>query len=178
MRVLARTAAACLLCCAFWMSAGWAADSGARAQVMGLDEQIQDIKSDVLAIAAELSLLEEKLLYPSGTQVALFVSLAGDEKFRLDAVSIRLDGDEVAHYLYTFKELEALHKGAVQRIYTGNIRTGEHTLEVTVSGKSANGADYSNTIAGSINKDIGPRLVEIRLAGSGVSQPAIEIREW
>src|ERR1041385_8825016 len=49
-------------------------------QMRDLDEQVQQTKSDVLSIAAELNQLEEKLLYPSGTQVAIFVALAkGDE---------------------------------------------------------------------------------------------------
>ena len=80
----------------------------------GLDEQVQEIKSDVLAIAAELNQLEERLLFPSNTQVAVFVSLADGETFRLDSVQIQLDGKPVAHHIYTFKELEALQKGGVQ----------------------------------------------------------------
>src|SRR5689334_18815792 len=103
-----------------------------REQIKGLDEQVQEIKTDVLAIAAQLNQLEEKLLYPTDTQIAIFVSVVKGEKFRLDAVDIELDGKSVAHHLYTFKELEALQKGGVQRIYVGNVRTGEHPLHVTV----------------------------------------------
>src|SRR4030095_341593 len=80
-------------------------------QIKGLDEQVQDIKKDVLTISSELTLLEEKLLYPSNTQVALFVSLTGSSKTRLDSVRIKLDGKDAAHHIYTFKELEALQKG-------------------------------------------------------------------
>ena len=90
----------------------------------GLDEQVQEIKSDVLSIAAELSQLEEKLLYPSGTQVAIFVALAKGDSLRLDAVRLQIDGQLVAHYIYSAKELEALRKGGVQRIYVGNVRLG------------------------------------------------------
>ena len=75
-----------------------------REQIKGLDEQVQEIKSDVLGIAAELNQLEEKLLYPSNTQVAIFVSLASGETFRLDSVEIQLDDKPVAHHLYTFKD--------------------------------------------------------------------------
>ena len=57
-------------------------------QMRGLDEQIQEIKSDVLSISAELSRLEEKLLYPSGTEVAIFVLLAKGDPMRLDAVRL------------------------------------------------------------------------------------------
>src|SRR3989337_2351167 len=86
-----------------------------KEQIKGLDEQIQEIKTDVLGIAAELNRLEEKLLYPSDTQGAVFVSLASGEKVRLDSVEIQLGGKPVAHHLYTYKELKALQKGGVQR---------------------------------------------------------------
>ena len=138
-----------------------------KEQIKGLDEQVQEIKSDVLGIAAELNQLEEKLLYPSNTQVALFVSLASGETFRLDSVEIQMDGQPVARHLYTFKELEALQKGGVQRLYTGNVRSGAHELRVSVIGK-AGGADFQKSERFTVNKDVGPRVVEISLATQGI----------
>jgi hypothetical protein len=135
-----------------------------REQIKGLDEQVQEIKSDVLGIAADLNQLEEKLLYPSNTQVAVFVSLASGETFRLDSVEIQLDGEPVAHHLYTFKELEALQKGGVQRIYTGNVRSGGHDLQVSVIGKTGGGFDFQKSERFKVNKDVGPEIVEISLA--------------
>ena len=140
-----------------------------KEQIKGLDEQVQEIKSDVLGIAAELNQLEEKLLYPSNTQVAVFVSLVSGETFRLDSVEIQLDGKPVAHHIYTFKELEALQKGGVQRIYTGNIRTGEHDLQVSVIGKPSGGADFRNTNNFKVNKDVGPEIVEISLTAQNIT---------
>jgi hypothetical protein len=143
------------------------AEGVSREQIKGLDEQIQDIKSDVLAISTDLVQLEEKLLYPSNTQVSLFVSLAQGEKFRLDAMEIKIDGKDAAHHLYTFKELEALQKGGVQRIYSGNLRSGEHTLDVTLIGKTAGNSDFRHSASYKFTNDVAPRLVEIRLAGAG-----------
>jgi hypothetical protein len=140
-----------------------------REQIKGLDEQVQEIKTDVLSIAAELNQLEERLLYPSNTQVAVFVSMAGGETFRLDSVEIQLGGKPVAHHIYTFKELEALQKGGVQRIYTGNVRTGEHDLQVSMTGKSAAGSDFRKTEGFKIHKDVGPMIVEISLADQRVN---------
>src|SRR5215831_15675821 len=97
--------------------------SSDQREMRGLDEQIQDIKSDSLRMAAELSQLEEKLLYPSGTQVAIFVELSKGDTMRLDAVRLQIDGQLVAHYIYSAKELQALRKGGVQRIYVGNVAT-------------------------------------------------------
>ena len=140
-----------------------------REQIKGLDEQVQEIKTDVLAISTELNQLEEKLLYPSNTQVALFIALADGETFRLDSVEIELDGRQVAHHIYTFKELEALQKGGVQDIYTGNIRAGDHDLQVSVQGKSKGGNDFQKTERYQVNKDVGPKIVEISLASQNIS---------
>jgi len=140
-----------------------------KEQIKGLDEQVQEIKGDVLGIAAELNQLEEKLLYPSNTQAAVFVSLVSGETFRLDSVEIQLDGKPVARHLYSFKELEALQKGAVQRMYTGNIRSGAHDLQVLLIGKTAEGSDLRRTERFKLNKDAGPKIVELSLAAQRIT---------
>lgn len=145
------------------------AEDVSKEQMKGLDEQVQEIKGDVLGISAELNRLEEKLLYPSTTQVAVFVSLAKGETFRLDSVEIQLDGASVAHHLYSFKELEALQKGGMQRIYTGNVRSGEHVLQIFVAGKAGGGADVQKSERFKINKDVGPKIVEISLAAQSIT---------
>lgn len=139
-----------------------------REQIKGLDEQVQEIKTDVLKIAAELNRLEENLLFPSNTQVSLFVSLAKGETFRLDALEIQIDGQQVAHHIYTFKELEALQKGGVQRIYTGNLRTGAHDLQVTVIGKTPLDGNFRETRGNRMEKGVGPKIVEISLANQTI----------
>jgi hypothetical protein len=144
-----------------------------KEQIKGLDEQIQEIKTDVLGIATELNRLEEKLLYPSDTQVAVFVSLANGEKVRLDSVEIQLGGKPVAHHLYTYKELEALQKGGVQRIYTGNIMTGQHALQVTLLGQTAGGTDFKKTESFNVTKGVGPKIVEFTLASQNIT-----LKDW
>lgn len=148
-----------------------------KEQVKGLDEQVQDIKKDVLAISSELLQLEEKLLYPSNTQFSLFVSLAGSGKLRVDAVQLRLDGKDAAHHVYTFKELEALQGGGVQRIHTGNIRTGEHSLEVAVIGKTGSDAEFRQVATYRFKKSVEPKLLEIVVDRSESSGKAIQFKE-
>jgi len=146
-------------------------------QMRGLDEQIQEIKSDVLSISAELRGLEEKLLYPSGTQVAVFVSLTKGETMRLDAVRLQIDGQLVAHYIYSAKELEALRKGGVQRLYVGNVATGDHQLEVTIDAKLESGEDFSRTEHFGFRKEVKPKMVGLTLAGPASGTP-IALGEW
>lgn len=138
-------------------------------QIKGLDEQVQEIKSEVLSIAADLNQLEERLLYPSHTQISVFVSLAEEEEFRLDSVEIQLDGVVVAQHLYTYKELEALRMGGVQRIYTGNIRTGGHDIQVFMNGKSAGGEDIQRLKSFPMQKDVNPGIVEVILAHGSIT---------
>ncbi len=143
-----------------------------KEQIKGLDEQVQDIKKDVLGISTELNLLEEKLLFPSSTQISIFFSLEGNTSFQPDAIKVDLDSKNVAHHIYTFKEVSALQKHGVQHIYTGNIRTGEHSLQVSVIGKDG-GSKKTDIASHSITKGVGPQFVEIRLTGAGV-----KFRNW
>ena len=144
----------------------------------GLDEEVQAIKSDVLSISEELRRLEEKLLYPSGTQVAVFVALAKGDPMRLDAVRLQIDGQLVAHYIYSAKELEALHKGGVQRLYVGNVATGDHQLEVLVDGKLEGGADFNRTEHFTFRKEVKPKLLALTVAGQSSAGAPIALGEW
>jgi len=146
-------------------------------QMRDLDDQVQQTKSDVLSIAAELNQLEEKLLYPSGTQVAIFVALGKGDELRLDAVRLQIDGQLVAHYIYSAKELEALRKGGVQRIYVGNVTTGDHQLNVLVDGKLKSGADFNRTEHFTFHKEVKPKLVELTVAGPDSGSTPITLGE-
>jgi len=152
--------------------------SSDQREMRGLDEQIQEIKSDSLRMSAELSQLEEKLLYPSGTQVAIFVELAKSDTMRLDAVRLQIDGQLVAHYIYSAKELQALRKGGVQRIYVGNVATGDHKLDVFVDGKLEGGADFSRTGQFTFRKEVKPKLVGLTLAGPRSGNTSITLGDW
>lgn len=176
---MARSPLFAFLTVLLWALPGAAhAQDVSREEMQSLDEQVQEIKSDVLGIAAELGQLEEKLLYPSNTQLAVFVSLAEGETFRLDAVRIEIDGELVAHYIYSFKELEALQGGGVQRVYTGNIPTGDHDIAVAVSGKLPSGKDYSQTETFSFRKGIEPKLLGVTVAAAEFGSSGIQLGDW
>lgn len=138
-----------------------------KEQIKGLDEQVQDIKKDVLAISAELNQLEEKLIYPSDTQLAFFVSVDKGSEFQPDAIKIRLNDKDIAHYIYSYKEVEAMHRGGVQRVFVGNVRSGEHKLVVDVIGKDG-GSRTRDNASHSLTKRVGPQIVEIKLSASGI----------
>jgi len=145
-------------------------------ELRSLDEQVQEIKSDVLGIAAELNNLEERLLYPSNTEVAVFIAMEDGQKFRLDAVKVEIDGELASHHIYSFKELDALQRGGVQRIYTGNIATGGHSVSIHMLGKRENGADFEASQSTSFNKGIEPKVLGVTLAST--NSDGIQIGEW
>lgn len=148
-----------------------------REELKSLDEQVQEIKSDVLSIASELNNLEERLLYPSNTQVAVFVAMEGNEKFRLDSVQLDIDGDLASHHIYSYKELEALQKGGVQRIFTGNVPTGGHALSVRMSGKLPNGEDFELVDSYDFDKGVEPLALAVTLAAPAGSD-GIQFGAW
>jgi hypothetical protein len=147
-------------------------------ELRSLDGQVQEIKSDVLSIASELGNLEERLLYPSNTQVALFVAMDHGDDFRLDAVKVEIDGQLATHHIYSYKELEALQKGGVQRIYTGNFPTGEHKLNVTVMGKLKSGKDLSESDSFVFAKGVEPKAIGITLGKPEFGSSGIQVGDW
>ena len=165
-----------LVFCGLWTTSS--AEELSGKEMKSLDGQVQEIKSDVLSIASELSNLEERLLFPSNTQVSIFVSMADGEDFRLDAVEIEINGELATHHIYSYQELEALQKGGVQRAYTGNITTGAHELQVTMKGKLENGNDFSESGSFSFAKGVKPKTLGITLAGPGLGKDVIEVGNW
>ena len=149
------------------------------ASSVSLDENIQTLKEDVIALNRDLFILEEELLYPSNTQVAVFVSLDVGKFFSLDSVQLKVDDKVVSNYLYTEREVEALHRGGIQRLYMGNLKAGEHELVAIYTGKGPNGGDYRRGATHVINKTLGARFVELKIIDNPLSeQPDFSIREW
>ena len=144
-----------------------------------LDEHIQSLKEDVIALNRDLFILEEELLYPSSTQVAVFVSLDIGKFFSLDSVQLKVDDKVVTNYLYTDSEVEALHRGGIQRLYMGNLKAGEHELVAIYTGKGPNGRDYRRGASLDINKSLGAKFVELKIVDNpGSEQPDFSIKEW
>jgi len=144
-----------------------------------LDEEIQTLKQDVLALNRELFILEEELLYPASTQVAVFLSLDVGEFFTLDTVQLKINDKVVSNYLYTQRETEALQQGGVQRLYMGNLKTGEHELVAIFTGKGPNGREYRRGASHVLTKSLGARFVELKIMDNESSeQPDFSIKEW
>lgn len=144
-----------------------------------LDARIQDVKGDVIRLNRDLLVLEEELLFPANTQVALFVSMDVGKLFQLDSVQIKLDDKPVANYLYTPLEVTALHRGGVQRVYLGNLRAGSHELVAFFTGQGPHERDYKRGATVKFDKGTEPKYIELRIKDStGKLQPEFDVKVW
>jgi hypothetical protein len=144
-----------------------------------LDNRIQELKGDVIRLNRDLLVLEEELLFPANTQVALFVSMDVGKLFELDSVQIKLDDKVVTNYLYTPLEVQALHRGGVQRVYLGNLKPGTHEIVAFFTGGGPHYRDYKRGATVKFDKGTDPKYIELRIKDStGKLQPEFDVKVW
>jgi hypothetical protein len=170
--------AAVLGLCAACMVGAIAADVES-AQFRSLDSDVQSLKKEVLDLNRDLFLLEEELLFPANSQVAFFISMDVGEYFELDSINLKIDGKEVANYLYTEREVGALLRGGVHRLHMGNLKVGDHELIAVFNGKGPSLRDFRRGATMSFNKGIGAKYVELEITDRvQKQQPEFVIKEW
>jgi hypothetical protein len=142
-------------------------------------EKLEDLKSEVLAVNRDLFILEEDLLFPASTQLATYLSVDVGFFFELDNIKIKIDDEQVTHFLYTQKDIDALHKGAIQKLYLGNISTGEHEIVAIVIGTGPRKREYRKAVSFTFNKDTDAKALEIQIRDdTGKLQPSMKVVEW
>lgn len=158
---------------------GLLATPARAADDVNLQQEIQDIKQQTLELNRELFILEEELLYPSNTRLSVFLSYDVGEFFALDAVKLTVDGAVVTNYLYTDRQLSALQRGGVQRLYMGNVKTGQHEIIAVFTGKGPSGRDYRRATQLLVDKTTGAKNLELRISDStATQQPEFTVKEW
>ena len=144
-----------------------------------IDQEVQALKKEVVELNKDLFVLEEELLFPANTQVAIFVSLDVGTFFGVDSVTLKIDDKEVANYLYTAREAEALMRGGVHRMYIGNLKVGKHELVAFFTGKGTHERDYKRGATVKFEKSIGAKYVELKISDRvRKMQPEFVIKEW
>ncbi len=144
-----------------------------------LDARVQDLKKQAKALNRDLFILEEELLFPSNTQLAVFLSIDVGSYFRLDAVQLKIDDKVVANHLYTQRELDALERGGVQRLWLGNVKSGEHELIATFTGPGPNNRDYRRATTIKFKKGAAAKFMELKIVDvTSKLQPEFVVREW
>lgn len=144
-----------------------------------LDQEVQSLKTEVVELNKDLFVLEEELLFPANTQIAVFVSLDVGDFFAVDSVTLKIDDNEVANYLYTQREAEALMRGGVHRLYLGNLKVGKHELVAFFTGKGTHERDYKRGATLNFDKGIGAKYLELKISDRVRKlQPEFIVKEW
>jgi len=150
-----------------------------RDELSSLDKRIQNLKQNVLDLNRDLFLLEEELLFPSNTQVSVFLSIDIGNLFSLDSVQVRLDNKTVSNHLYTDREVQALKRGGVQRLYLGNLSSGTHELTAFFTGIGPNNREYKTGTTVKLEKTSAPQYIELVISDNTTNQqPAFKTRIW
>jgi len=153
--------------------------AASAAAAAALDTRVQQLKAEVIRLNRDLLVLEEELLFPAGTQVALFVSMDVGKLFQLESVQIRLDDKLIANHLYTPQEVQALHRGGVQRVYLGNLKAGKHAIAAFFTGQGPHERDYKRGTTLEFDKGTEPRYIELRIKDKLAKlQPEFEVKVW
>jgi len=161
------------------LAAGRAGAEDPAQETRVVDQDVQDLKKQLLDLNRDLFKLEEEILYPSSTQVAVFLSVNVGEFFKLDSVTLKLDDKEVSNYLYTEREVQALHRGGVQKLYLGNLKAGKHELVAFFTGKGPHDVDYRRGASLTFEKTVGAKYVELRISDrEAAMQPEFVVRQW
>lgn len=143
------------------------------------DEELRALKQELVALNRDLFMLEEELLFPASTQVAVYLSLDVGKYFALDAVELSIDDQRVAKYLYTEREIDALHRGGVHRLYVGNLKSGRHELVAVLTGRGPQGREYRRATSLEFDKGLGPQQLELVLRDSeALQQPTFQVKNW
>lgn len=147
-------------------------------QAQEAEVKVESLKESVLTLNRDLLILEEELLYPASTQIAVYVSMDLGAFFALDAIKLEIDNQLVASELYTDKQTKALFRGGVQRLYVGNLKSGEHEISAFFTGRGPQ-KDYKRGAKLVITKSQDPVVLELRIVDSTAQlQPAFEIKQW
>lgn len=141
--------------------------------------QVESLKQDVIRLNRDLFILEEDLLFPASTQVAVFLSVSSGQFLKLDAVKLKIDGEVVAAHLYTDRQNRALERGGMQRLFTGNLKAGEHEITAFVEGVGPDNREYKQGATLQVSKSEERLALEIRIQDQESNyQPSVSLVEW
>ncbi|MCG6891479.1 MAG: AraC family transcriptional regulator [Gammaproteobacteria bacterium] len=168
-----------LLFCLATPLAAQEADSEDATADNSLETDIEALKKEVLSLNRDLFILEEDLLFPANTQFSVFLSMNSGVFFSLDSVQLKIDDKIIANHLYTERELAALKRGGVQRLYIGNLPSGEHEIVAIFIGLGPSGRDYRRGESIVIEKSSEPQFVEFMISDdTAKEQPSFDARIW
>lgn len=140
---------------------------------------LEDLKQEVLKLNRDLLVLEEDLLFPAQSQVAVYVSMDVGHFFDLDTVKLHIDNTLVETHLYTDHQKKALYRGGIQPLFKGNLKSGEHTITAYFTGIGPEQREFKRAATIELKKTDEPAVIELRISdSSGKQQPEFTVVQW
>ena len=150
-----------------------------RQSTSELASQLEKLIIEVLKLNRELFILEEDLLFPASTQVAVFVSVDVGKFFTLDSVELKINDKDVVGFLYTQQQRKALEQGGIQRLYLGNLKTGMHQLTAIFTGLDREGRTTKRAVTHQFEKDDETVMIELKVEDHSTNYRAeVIVEEW
>ena len=149
------------------------------ASTNSLDSEIRALRKDILEMNSELLAAEKDFLFPASTQYTVFVSMDTAKQFDLRSVELRLDDKVVEHHLYTEREVYALQRGGMHRLWVGSLAPGNHELVAYFLGNDENKRDYRRGISRKFDKREKPQFTELKITNIRSRKlPEFDINFW
>ncbi len=144
-----------------------------------LNADINRLKAKVADLAGELYALEESILHPADTRVAVFLTLVRKDALELDSIELFVNDTPVSSHLYTDRERQSLQQGGVQQLYLGNVPHGEHELRAVLTARTGNDRYVRREAEHRFQKRPGESRIQLSLdARAPDYEPRILFSEW
>lgn len=159
------------------MFALWVASSSVFATA--LDDEIAALKAEVSAHSNEIFELEQKVLHPVDTRLAVFLTLANPDGLDLDSVELFVNGKPVATHHYSIRERSSLEQGGIQQLFTGNLANGSHELKAIITARAANDRFVRRESFHRFQKRPGALRLQVGLEAKAPDfEPRVSFAEW
>lgn len=149
------------------------------AEEASIEQKAEKLKQDIIDLNRKLYLYEEQLLYPTDTQIAIFLSMAAGTSFKLDSIDLKIDNNLITSHLYKENELSALTKGGIQRLYVGSLADGKHKLTARFNGQGGGSQYFRRNKSLSFTKKAKAKYIQLVITESPQSrEPVFKVKQW
>lgn len=160
-------------------SSSSSSSSTSTSTVKKVSKEIQSLKKSVVALNKDLRVIEEALLFPSGTKYTVFLSLDSGQFFTLESVKLKIDDKLVTSHVYSSRQRDALSRGGVQKLHVTNLNEGKHIVTAFFTGLGPKGRAYKRAATLEFDKGRGSEFLELAVSDNeSLQEPVFAVKQW
>jgi len=146
-------------------------------ELQTLRQNVRSLHQEALLFSRDLTLLDERMNFPDATRITIFNKLQLSAPLSLRSIGLTLDGVAIIAHQYTPDDIQSLQHGAAQRLYTGNISAGRHTLTATIQALLPDNSHLSKTATLTFTKTSIATIIQLNLLDQGKNrEPGLSIQ--